>query len=609
DIEKKRDFYKACLISLDAAIDYAHRYASLAEQLADKESNAKRKNELKHIAEICRRVPAEPARDWWEALQSVFFIQLVIHCEFYNLVNSFGRFDQYMYPFYKKSVVDEKTLTRDEALELLECFWVKTAEYTNIMSSAIARIQPGYNMYQTITLGGQTRDGKDATNDVSWLCLEAEEQVGLNQPDITVRIWEKSPMDFLKKAAQVVRLGRGKPKFNGDRTAIKVVSKAFPGKTIQDYRGYAISGCIEMNMPGISMHHTTVGYANAAKIVELILNNGKCALCGKQIGPVTGDPKNFESMAAIKQAFRENMFYLMKYQAKAVKVEMDIQAETMMGPFCSSLLEGPLEKGRDLIQGGAWETRYGSYVLGLADAGDSLGVIDRLIFRDKKITWDELLTALKANWKGYEDLRQLCINGVPKYGNDDDAADSWVAFVMDTYADAIDWLNTQKELLPRCGGHFVGAGVAGTVTVDLGAPVGALPNGHFVSKPLADTLSPSQGIDKKGPTAVIKSVSKLPMHRLAMGNVLNQRLSPQMVATDRDLDNFIAYLRAAEEMGIYEIQFNILSSDVLRKAMKEPDNYRDLMVRVASYCSYFVELDPVTQLDIIARSEQSSWSE
>ncbi|HXY74091.1 MAG TPA: pyruvate formate lyase family protein, partial [Dehalococcoidales bacterium] len=607
DIEKKRDFYKACLISLDAAIDYANRYADLAEQLAEKESKPKRKAELKRIAEVCRRVPAEPARDWWEALQSVWLIHVIIHCEWLNIVNSFGRFDQYMYPFYKKTVIDDKTMTRDEALELLECFWVKTAEHTALMSSAIAKVQSGSPTVQTVTLGGQTRDGKDATNDLSWLCLEAEEQVGLNQPDITVRIWKESPDDFLKKAAEVVRLGRGKPKFNGDSMALKVVAKGYPGRSIEDYREYAIKGCVEIILPGISNQGSFHATTDASKIVELILNNGKCALCGKQIGPVTGDPRHFESMEAIKQAFRENMFYWTKYLGKACSLEMKIQAERMMGPFSSSLLEGPLPKGLDLIQGGAWETTYGVYVHGTVDAADSLGVIDRLIFRDKKVTWDELLTALKANWKGYEDLRQLCVHGVTKYGNDNDCADSWVSFVMDTYADAIDWLNTQKELLPNPAGRYVASILSANGPAGFGEEVGALPNGRTNPKPLSDTLSPGQGMDNHGPTAVIKSVAKVPMHRLAMGGTINQRLSPQMLETDRDLDNFVSFLKSVEELGIYEIQFNILSSDMLRKAMKEPDNYRDLMVRVASYCSYFVELDPVTQKDIITRTEQSSW--
>jgi formate C-acetyltransferase len=312
-------------------------------------------------------------------------------------------------------------------------------------------------------------------------------------------------------------------------------------------------------------------------------------------------------MEAIQQAFREQIFYWIKYLAKAAKVEMDIQYDRMMAPFCSSLLEGPLQKGADLIQGGTWYTTFGIWLGGLADSADSLGIIDKLIYHDRKVTWDELLAALKDNWNGHENLRQLCINGVPKYGNDHDYADRWAAFVMDTWIDTIDWLNTQQGLVPRYGGKYIGAIIAGGGHVCFGEVTAALPNGHIWPKPLADTMSPVQGMDRKGPTAVIKSVSKMPTHRFAMGATLNQRFSPQLLKNDRDLDNLVSFIKTCEELGLYHIQFNVISSELLREAMKKPENYRDLMVRVASYCAYFVELDPESQQDIIDRTEQLAW--
>jgi pyruvate-formate lyase len=312
-------------------------------------------------------------------------------------------------------------------------------------------------------------------------------------------------------------------------------------------------------------------------------------------------------MQAVRQAFRKQVFYWMKYNAKGVKLIEENRARLCMTPFSSSIMEGPLQKGLDVVQGGAWYTSYGLWLAGLADTADSLGVIDKLIYRDKKITWDQLLEATRANWKGFENLRQLCINMVPKYGNDDDYADSWAAWVIDTFQDSVDWLNTQKNMLPYYGGMYTGASFILVGTVAFGQVVGSLPNGHIYPNPLADTISPVQGADKNGPTAVIKSVSKLPSHRLAYGTCLNQRLSPQLVATDRDLDNFVSYLRTAEALGIYHIQFNIISSEALRKAMKEPEKYADLMIRVASYCAYFVELSKEQQLDIINRTEQQGW--
>lgn len=606
-VQEKRDFYKAVLIALDATMEHARRYADLTRRMAAKEISPKRKHELERIAEVGERVPANPARGWWEALQSVWMTQLVMWCENAQNAKSFGRFDQYMYPFYKKSVIDEKTMSRDEALELLECFWIKTASATHLRGYDTVRIAAGEGLSQCLLVGGQTRDGKDACNELTMLCMEAEDQVGLNEPEIAMRIWEGTPDKYLRKAAQLVRLGRGKMKFFGDRKAVRMVAKAYPDKTIEDWRDYAVQGCVELNLPHITKMRSYEGVVVGPKLLELVLNNGKCALCGKQIGPLTGDPRTFESIEAVRRAFREQVFYWMEYLAKGVKMIEESRARMCMTPFSSALVEGPLPKGLDVGQGGAWYNTYGLWLCGLADTADSLAVIDKLIYRDRKITWEQLLEATQANWQGHEDLRQLCINKVPKYGNDDDFADNWAAWVFDTWQDSIDWINTQKELLPYYGGMYCGASHIMTGHVAHGRAVGGLPSGHIHPRPLADTISPVQGMDKNGPTAVIKSVSKLPSHRLAYGTCLNQRLSPQLVATDRDVDNLIAFLRALEELGVYHIQFNVISSDALRKAMKEPENYRDLMVRVASYCAYFVELSEAQQLDIISRTEQQGW--
>jgi formate C-acetyltransferase len=297
----------------------------------------------------------------------------------------------------------------------------------------------------------------------------------------------------------------------------------------------------------------------------------------------------------------------MNHLARGIKLLKESQAEWYPAPFSSSLAEGPLQKGFDIMKGGSWYTTYGLFLVGVADTADSLGVIDKLIYRDKKVGWNQLLTALKANWDGYENLRQLCINGVPKYGNDNDFADDWASWVMDTWYDSVDWLNTQNSLVPYWGGKYHGATAVLILNVVFGQMVGALPNGHINPKPVADTLSPVQGMDRNGSTAVIKSVSKLPTHRFSLGGPLNLRLSPQLLATDRDIDNFVSFLRTVEELGIYHLQLNVVSSELLRKAMKEPEKYRDLMVRVASYCAYFVELSEDQQRDIINRTEQQGW--
>ena len=604
-VREKKDFYKAVLISIDAAIAYAKRYTELAREMAAIEIEPKRKKELEYIAKVCEQVPANPARNWWEAVQSVWMIHVLITCELSGLVHCFGRFDQYMYPFYKKSVIDEKAMTHDEALELLECFWIKT-NGSVLRSYSLVKVLTGMGLGNVLTMGGQTRDGKDACNDVTMLCLEADEQTGVLLPETAFRIWKGTPDKYLRKAAELTRLGYGKPKFIGDKKGIQMVSKGYPDLTIEDWREYALLGCTETDLPHITMG-AYEGVTIAAKLLELVINNGKCAICGKQIGPLTGDPRTFESIEGVRKAFREQVFYWMKYLVKGVKFLKENQARWYPAPFSSSLSEGPLQKGIDITQGGAWYSTYGLFLAGLADTADSLGVINRLIFREKKITWDGLAQALKANWKGYDNLRQLCINGVPKYGNDDDSADEWAAWVLDTWYDNIDWINTQKALLPRWDGKYIGAIITGSNTVAYGHNVGSLPNGHIYPSPLADTMSPVQGMDKNGPTAVIKSASKLPMHRFVLGGPLNLRLSPQLVATERDIDNLMSFLRAIEEEGIYHVQFHIISSEALRKAMKEPEKYRDLMVRVASFTVYFVDLTAEQQTDIINRTEQQGW--
>lgn len=607
NIQPRKDFYRAVLIVLDAAIGYAKRYAEQARGLATEETDPKRKMELEKIADVCDWVPANPARNWWEAVQTVWFIQCLVYCEQVNYASSFARFDQYMYPFFKKSVLDDKSLTRDEALELLECFWVKCNEFTELYNYETARVAGGFPISANLLIGGQTREGKDACNEVTMLCLESEEQVGLIQPEIAMRVWAATPTEYLRKAAEVVRLGRGKLKFYSDRTAIQMMKKHYPELAIEDWREYAVNGCVEICLPNITMHHHYAGLYNAAKALELALNNGKCALCGEQVGPLTGDPRSFESMAGVKAAFQTQMSESMRIMLRAITTEMLAQAKLMPAPFASSLYEGPIEKGADVVGGGAWYTKYGVLMTGLANTADSLSVIDKLIYRDKRITWDDLLTALKANWEGFEWLRQMCINDVPKYGNDIDYADEFAAYVMDTWHDIIDWANTQKSLLPPFGGKFSGATIVGNSQVAFGEATAALPHGRKHPQPLADTMSPVQGADRNGPTAVIKSVSKMPAHRFTLGTSLNQRLSPQLLATERDIDNFVSFLRACEELGVYHIQFNVMTSDLLKRAMENLEEFKWLTVRVASYVAYFCDLDPATQQDIINRTEQKGW--
>ena len=605
--DKKDRFYEACLICLDGAEILCNRYAALAADMAVSESCARRKKELQEISRIVSKVPMEPADSWQEALQSIWMLQVLILGEQMNYADSFGRFDQYLLPYYEKSVVERADLTREEALELLECFFVKTSEWTQIYDYNSASVQVAFPISQNLLIGGQTRDGQDACNEVTMLCLEAEEQVGLIQPEIAMRLWAGTPTKYLRKAAEIVRLGRGKLKFYGDRKALEMMGRAYPDMSIEDLRDYAVIGCVEICMPHITQQHSASGQFNIGKILDLTLHNGKCSICGEQIGPQTGFPHTFANMGQFVDAYRRQNDYFMDILCRAVTVEMKIQSQWTEAPFTSCLLEGPLQKGVDLIQGGVWNTSFGLMLGGSANAGDSLGVIDTLIYRDKKITWDELLEALDANWQGHERLRQMVINEVPKYGNDNDYADAWVATVQNIWYDAIDNCNKNRDNFPEYGGYFRGASCLGNSAATMGIAVGALPDGFMKGTPMADAMSPTQGRDAEGTTAVLKSMSKLPSARFEMGTLLNQRLTPQLLATDEDIARFVSYLRAFEELGNFHVQFNVIDGRILRAAMEEPEQYKDLLVRVASYVSYFVEIDPVGQTDIINRTEQNAW--
>ncbi len=545
DRKQRREFYESVLITLNAATEYFQKYAGRAREMAAKETDPKRRTELEHIAETCDRVPENPARDWWEALQSIWFLFTLSWMEHATFaVHFLGRIDQILYPFYKKTVEDEKKMTREEALELLECFLVKFNEPAWALNYEWSQWATGQGLSQTMVIGGQTREGKDACNEVTMLVLEAMEQLRLNQPEFAMRIWEGTPDKYLKKATELIRLGLGYPKFIGDRKGIQMAAKAYPDLTIEDWRQFAVAGCSEIGLPYITMDNGYEAIALASKWIELVLSNGKCAVCGKQIGLETGDPRKFESMEQVKEAYRKQVFYWGEYMAKAEKIFKENQSEWYPAPFCSAFTEGPLDRGRDITRGGAWYTVYGFLLASIADAADSLGVIDKLIYRDKKVTWDQLIEAVNANWEGYENIRQLCVNGVPKYGNDDDYADGWAIWVADVWADLIDWLNTRKDLMPRWGGRYLAGGLVAIASTQFGESIGATPNGRKHPMPVADTCSPVQGVDRNGPSAVVKSFSKLPTHRWALGGLINIRLNPNLFTTDADLERFAAFIQS-----------------------------------------------------------------
>lgn len=607
DRQKRLDFYDAMLICLDAGIAYSSRYSELAAEMAKNEKDPVRKAELEEISRVCAKVPANPVTDFREAMQAMVMIHVLEYCEVINVSQGFARVDQYLYPYYVKSVYEDKTLTREQATELIELWEIKLNEIVQIYNYDNAQTQMGFTLSLQATLGGQTREGKDAVNELSFVFLDAEEQVGLKEPDFGCRIFDDTDPKFIRRVGEVIKLGRGKPKFFFDNVMLDCMNTGYPDMPIEDLREYISTGCTESFIPFVTMCDSFCAIMNVPKIVELTLHNGRDAITGEFIGLETGDVRKFKSIGQFKTAYQKQLEYWLEYACKSIKVQMDAQDDFSFSPYSSALLEGPIEKGRDICDGGCWYTTYAIWFAGIAQAADAITSIDTLIFKEKKCTWDALLDTLLKDWEGSEVLRAYDINRIPKYGNDDDYADANAAFIMDSWCDAIAEMNKRKELIPEQGGEYVCSSIVATSPTGLGLNVGALPGGRKAYMPLSDTSSPEHGMDKLGPSAVVRSNGKLPIARNSIGNCLNQRLSPQLLATEEDMDRFVSFVQSLGELGLAEIQFNVISSELLKKAMKDPDSYRDILVRTASYSAYFVDMNERCQLDIIDRTEQTKW--
>lgn len=589
-------FYKAVIIVCDGVMDFAGRYARLAQEKAEKETDPKRKKELEMISKNCQRVPAYPAETFWEALQSFYFVQTIMHIEQNNTAISPGRFDQYMFDFYKKDVLENKAISKEEALELLECLFIKMSEITTLMDYDSARYFAGFPLTQCIVVGGQKANGEDATNDLSYLILEADRLVGMINPEIGVRVHKRSPVDLLTKAAEVVRLGRGKPKFFFDETVISSLLNCGV-ESYDEARDYVIIGCVEPVTPNNTISNSNMSMFNLAKCLELALNNGVCVLTKQQIGPATGDAKNFQSFDDVIEAFKKQVAYFVKQMVIVCNAVQKAHKELTPYPFTSMFIEDCMDKGMDITEGGAHYNFNGVQGVGIADVADSLRVIQKIIFEDKKMSMEELIQTLHEDFEGKEDLRQLFLNSVPKYGNDDYSVDSIARDVGRIYCDEVSKYKTFVN------GRFRPALYPVSANVPLGGVVGALPSGRKARKPLADGVSPSQGMDLNGPTATINSIARLDHELATNGTLVNMKFSPSALEGPKNLARFVQLVRTAGELGLIHLQFNVVSRETLLDAKRNPDNYKGLLVRVAGYSAYFIELDPDVQDDIINRTE------
>ena len=594
----KGEALKAMDIACDAVIIFGQRHAELALEMAAKEGDPARKKELERIAAVCRRVPAHAPRDFWEALQMYWFVHLgtITELNGWDAMNP-GHLDQHLLPFYKKGLADS-TLDRDSAKELIECFWIKFNNHPAPPKVGVTALESGtYNDFTNINIGGLKSDGSDGVNDVSYIMLEAIDELHLLQPGSNVQISHKTPNRFLKSACRVIRKGYGYPSvFNADEVVMEQVRT---GKTLEDAREGGCSGCIETGAFGKEAYILT-GYLNLPKILELALNNGTDPLSGEAVGLETGDPSAFEGFDMLYEAFVRQLNYIVDLKIKVNNYIERMYAKYAPAPFLSVVIADCITKGKDYYDGGPrYNTNY-IQCCGIGTVTDSLSAIKTHVFDNKTIGLQDLQRALLRNFKDHEALRLRLLNKTPFYGNDDDAADGIMQRVYADLFDAIDGKPNTK------GTSYHLNMLSTTCHVYFGKMLGASANGRLAGLPISDGTSPAHGADRNGPTAVIKSLAKMDQVKSG-GTLLNQRFLPAVLQDEDGIENLCHLIRTYFNLNGHHIQFNIVDSETLRRAQQKPDEYRDLLVRVAGYSDYFVDLDMDHQEEIIARTQQTSF--
>ncbi|MCX8011272.1 MAG: glycyl radical protein [Ignavibacteria bacterium] len=595
---EKREELKAMEISADAIINYAQRYSRLLAELAEKEKDSKRKLELETMSGICARVPKQAPRTLWEALQYYWFVHVGVITE-YNTWDSFnpGRLDQHLYPFYKRDI-ESGLLTEESAKELLQSFWVKFHNQPAPPKVGVtAQESNTYTDFCLINLGGVTESGENAVNDLTYVLLDVIEEMRLLQPSSMIQVSKKNPDMFIRRALQIIKTGFGQPSvFNTDAIIQEMLRQ---GKSIIDARNGGASGCVETGAFGKESYILT-GYFNLPKVLEITLNNGFDPRTKKLIGLNTGEPTSFTSYDELFEAYKKQLNHFIDIKIKGNIIIERLWAKYLPAPFLSILIDDCIKNGKDYNDGGA---RYNtSYIqgVGMGTITDCLTSIKFNVYDQKKFSMKELLSALQNNFEDFENLREIVLNETPKYGNDDDYADEILKSVFELYFSLIDGRTNTK------GGKFRINLLPTTCHVYFGSVTGATPDGRQAKKPLSEGISPVQGADRKGPTAVLKSAAKID-HLRTGGTLLNQKFSPQILADEIGIENVMHLIRAYFKMDGHHIQFNVVSAETLRKAQKEPENYRDLIVRVAGYSDYFVNLIPELQDEIIRRTEHQSF--
>ncbi|MGB5529379.1 MAG: trans-4-hydroxy-L-proline dehydratase, partial [Ignavibacteriaceae bacterium] len=598
DAFNKREELKAMEIASNALIAFAKRYSDKLIEMAQQENNQTRKDELETMAGICERVPLNAPKSFWEALQYYWFVHLGVITEL-NTWDSFnpGRLDQHLYPFFKRDI-ESGLLDKEGAKILLQAFWVKFNNQPAPPKVGVTSKESNtYTDFCLINVGGINEEGEDAVNELTYLILDVIEEMRLLQPSSMVQISKKNPNDLVARALEIIKTGYGQPSLFNTDSIIQEMQRQ--GKSVVDARNGGASGCVETGAFGKESYILT-GYFNLTKILEITLNNGIDRQTGKQIGVQTGDPKSFQTFDELIEAYKKQINHFVDIKIKGNVIIERLYAEYLPAPFMSLLIDDCIAKGKDYNDGGA---RYNtSYIqgVGIGTTTDSLTSLKYNVFDKKKFSMEEFLNALNKNFEGFENIRDLLLNETPKYGNDNDYADEVLKSVFEIYFSAIDGRPNTK------GGHFRINLLPTTSHVYFGSVTGATPDGRLAEVPLSEGISPVQGADVNGPTAVLKSAAKID-HLRTGGTLLNQKFSPQIFEGEDSIPKIVSLIRAYFKMEGHHIQFNVVDAETLREAQKHPENYRDLIVRVAGYSDYFVDLTPELQEEIIRRTEHLSY--
>ena len=644
DCARRRHFLEAVITSCQAAINYAKRYSALAESMVKTESDIARRRELEEIAYVCRRVPENPAESFREACQSFWFIQMLLQMESSGHSISPGRFDQYMYPYYKKDL-DSGAITREQAQELLDCIWVKLNDLNKVRDAASAEGFAGYSLFQNLIVGGQTSDGRDATNDLSFMAITATEHVFLPQPSFSVRVWNGSPHEFLIRAAELTRTGIGFPAYYNDEVIIPSLQSR--GLTLTDARDYNIIGCVEPQKAAKTDGWHDAAFFNMCRPLELVFSSGKDK--GVQLGPKTPDVSTMTTYKEFEAAYREQMNYFIELLVNADNAIDVAHGERCPLPFQSCMVDDCIKRGKSLQEGGAIYNFTGPQGFGIANVTDAMYAIQKLIFESKKYTLGFFKEALENNFGAdmdahmaekltsqiaasvvasgkqidEDDIKTIYltvkkngaseadkkkyaalladITALTKFGNDNDEVDALAREMAYTYTRP---LENYKN--PR-GGIFQAGLYPVSANVPLGAQTGATPDGRLAYTPIADGVSPAAGRDMKGPTAAANSVSRLDHYIASNGTLFNMKFHPSALEGRSGLESFVALVRGYFDRKGSHMQFNVVSRETLRDAQKHPEKYKSLVVRVAGYSALFTTLSKGLQEDIINRTEQQGF--